>query len=199
MAGENGVRAAPGARSRPVSKSRRERHASTEPVRFLGREIRGLRRARGCTLAELAKATHLSVGYLSLLERDLATPSINALQAISRAFGVTISWFSKLERRLKPSAISWCAACDAGSTGRDCRRASQSFNRQFARASPCRCSRCFFGENHTHAGEKPASPATGASRSGSTATGFCSRQATASASRAPGRTATAIPVPTRRK
>ena len=82
-----------GARSRPVSKSRRERHGSTEPVRFLGREIRGLRRARGYTLAELAKATHLSVGYLSLLERDLATPSINALQAISRAFGVTISWF----------------------------------------------------------------------------------------------------------
>jgi transcriptional regulator with XRE-family HTH domain len=93
MAGENGVRAAPGARSRPASKSRRDRNGSSEPVRFLGREIRGLRRARGYTLAELAKATHLSVGYLSLLERDLATPSINALQAISRAFGVTISWF----------------------------------------------------------------------------------------------------------
>jgi transcriptional regulator with XRE-family HTH domain len=62
-------------------------------LRFLGREIRGLRKARGYTLAELARATQLSIGYLSLLERDLATPSINALHAISRAFGVTISWF----------------------------------------------------------------------------------------------------------
>jgi transcriptional regulator with XRE-family HTH domain len=64
-----------------------------EPVRRLGREIRGLRKARGYTLAVLAAKTELSVGYLSLLERDLATPSINALHAISRALGVTISWF----------------------------------------------------------------------------------------------------------
>jgi transcriptional regulator with XRE-family HTH domain len=62
-------------------------------VRRLGREIRGLRKARGYTLAVLAGRTDLSVGYLSLLERDLATPSINALHAISRALGVTISWF----------------------------------------------------------------------------------------------------------
>jgi len=64
-----------------------------EPVRRLGREIRGLRKARGYTLAVLAAKTDLSVGYLSLLERDLSTPSINALHAISRALGVTISWF----------------------------------------------------------------------------------------------------------
>jgi transcriptional regulator with XRE-family HTH domain len=59
----------------------------------LGREIRGLRRARGLTLARLGAQSDLSVGYLSLLERDLATPSISALHAISRALGVTISWF----------------------------------------------------------------------------------------------------------
>ena len=35
----------------------------------------------------------MSVGYLSLLERDRATPSIKALHAVSRALGVTISWF----------------------------------------------------------------------------------------------------------
>ena len=62
-------------------------------VRYLGREVRGLRKARGLTLAEVAKRSSLSVGYLSLVERDLATPSINALHAISRALGVTISWF----------------------------------------------------------------------------------------------------------
>jgi transcriptional regulator with XRE-family HTH domain len=61
--------------------------------RLIGSEIRGLRKARAVTLAELAKASGLSVGYLSLLERDLATPSIKALHAVSRALGVTISWF----------------------------------------------------------------------------------------------------------
>src|SRR5476651_2722933 len=62
-------------------------------VRYLGPEIRNLRKARGLTLAAVAQASNLSVGYLSLLERDRATPSINALHAISRALGVTISWF----------------------------------------------------------------------------------------------------------
>ena len=67
--------------------------AAVEHTRKLGREIRGLRKARGYTLAILAGKTSLSVGYLSLVERDLSTPSINALHAISRALGVTISWF----------------------------------------------------------------------------------------------------------
>lgn len=64
----------------------------SEPRR-IGGEIRGLRKARAVTLAELATASGLSVGYLSLLERDRATPSIKALHAVSRALGVTISWF----------------------------------------------------------------------------------------------------------
>jgi transcriptional regulator with XRE-family HTH domain len=66
---------------------------ASDAARKLGREIRGLRKARGDTLAVLAGKTGLSVGYLSLLERDRSTPSINALHAISRALGVTISWF----------------------------------------------------------------------------------------------------------
>ncbi|HEX3501582.1 MAG TPA: XRE family transcriptional regulator [Stellaceae bacterium] len=67
--------------------------AAGAPIRYLGPEIRNLRKARGMTLAAVAAASGLSVGYLSLLERDRATPSINALHAISRALGVTISWF----------------------------------------------------------------------------------------------------------
>jgi transcriptional regulator with XRE-family HTH domain len=67
--------------------------AESAPIRYLGPEIRNLRKARGMTLAAVATASGLSVGYLSLLERDRATPSINALHAISRALGVTISWF----------------------------------------------------------------------------------------------------------
>jgi transcriptional regulator with XRE-family HTH domain len=91
LAGRNGFRPAP--RRAQARSARGSKLDSGEAVRFLGREIRGLRKARGYTLAEVSRATRLSVGYLSLLERDLATPSINALHAISRAFGVTISWF----------------------------------------------------------------------------------------------------------
>jgi transcriptional regulator with XRE-family HTH domain len=76
--------------------------ADNAPVRHLGREIRGLRKARSLTLAAVAQASDLSVGYLSLLERDLATPSINALHAISRALGVTISWFFEAGRTPEP-------------------------------------------------------------------------------------------------
>lgn len=67
--------------------------AASDQPRLIGREIRSLRKARGVTLAELAQASGLSIGYLSLLERDRATPSIKALHAVSRALGVTISWF----------------------------------------------------------------------------------------------------------
>jgi len=67
--------------------------AAPKETRRLGREIRGLRKARGFTLAVLAKRSALSIGYLSLLERDLATPSVNSLVAISRALGVTVGWF----------------------------------------------------------------------------------------------------------
>src|SRR5512133_3552104 len=84
----------------PTSLARRPRPEPAEPsvgdtpdIQKIGREIRGLRKARGLTLTELAEKSGLSIGYLSLVERDRATPSINALHAISRALGVTISWF----------------------------------------------------------------------------------------------------------
>ena len=67
--------------------------ADQSQPRLIGSDIRGLRKARRMTLTELARASGLSVGYLSLLERDCATPSIKALHSVSRALGVTISWF----------------------------------------------------------------------------------------------------------
>jgi transcriptional regulator with XRE-family HTH domain len=69
------------------------RNNEPDQPRLIGREIRSLRKARGLTLAALAEASGLSIGYLSLLERDRATPSIKALHAVSRALNVTISWF----------------------------------------------------------------------------------------------------------
>lgn len=59
----------------------------------VGREIRLLRKARDTTIAELSRATSLSPGYLSQVERGISVPSVKALHSISRALGVTISWF----------------------------------------------------------------------------------------------------------
>jgi transcriptional regulator with XRE-family HTH domain len=59
----------------------------------VGREIRQLRKARDTTITELSAATGLSPGYLSQVERGKSNPSVKALHSISRALGVTISWF----------------------------------------------------------------------------------------------------------
>lgn len=59
----------------------------------VGLEIKQLRRARSITIADLAIATGLSSGYLSQVERGLSSPSVKALHSISRALGVTVSWF----------------------------------------------------------------------------------------------------------
>jgi transcriptional regulator with XRE-family HTH domain len=62
---------------------------------FVGSEIRSLRNARDITLQELSAATGLSIGYLSQIERNISRPTVDGLHAISRALGVTISWFFK--------------------------------------------------------------------------------------------------------
>jgi transcriptional regulator with XRE-family HTH domain len=59
----------------------------------LGRDLRGLRKARNLTLSELALIIGRSVGFISQIERGLSTPSINDLRAMARAFDVPVSWF----------------------------------------------------------------------------------------------------------
>lgn len=59
----------------------------------IGGEIKNLRKARGITLDALSEAAGLSKGYLSQIERGVSSPSVKALHSISRALGVTISWF----------------------------------------------------------------------------------------------------------
>src|SRR5215813_3972381 len=63
------------------------------PSNALGPEIKALRRTRRMTLAELSRATDLSVGHLIQAERGLSMPSIKALHSISRALDVNVSWF----------------------------------------------------------------------------------------------------------
>jgi transcriptional regulator with XRE-family HTH domain len=62
---------------------------------FSGEEVRSLRKARSITLVELSRASGLSVGYLSQIERNVSIPSVKALTDLSRALGVTIGWFFK--------------------------------------------------------------------------------------------------------
>jgi transcriptional regulator with XRE-family HTH domain len=67
--------------------------AASDAATFDGAEVRGLRKARQMPLAELARLTGLSVGYLSQVERNRSTPSVKALSAVANALGVTVGWF----------------------------------------------------------------------------------------------------------
>ena len=62
-------------------------------VPHLGRAIRARRRALDLTLKDLGERSGLSVGFLSQLERDLATPSLSALSGIAGALGVPLDAF----------------------------------------------------------------------------------------------------------
>lgn len=66
-------------------------HAIPDDARTLGADLRSLRRARGLTLQGLADVLGRSVGWLSQVERDLSSPSINDLREIARVLDVSIS------------------------------------------------------------------------------------------------------------
>lgn len=63
-----------------------------QPPAFGGR-IRDLRRKAGMTLQALADQAGISVGFLSQVERDKATPSLATLAGLASALGVEIDWF----------------------------------------------------------------------------------------------------------
>jgi transcriptional regulator with XRE-family HTH domain len=59
----------------------------------VGALIRARRRQQHMTLQELGDKAEVSVGYLSQVERDHATPSLGTLASIARALGVGIDYF----------------------------------------------------------------------------------------------------------
>jgi transcriptional regulator with XRE-family HTH domain len=59
----------------------------------VGALVRARRRQLHMTLQELGAAAAVSVGYLSQLERDLATPSLGTLTQVARALDVGIDYF----------------------------------------------------------------------------------------------------------
>jgi len=64
-----------------------------DPAVQLGERIRLLRKRQGLTLANLADKSGLSIGHISLIERNLARPSINALVNLAKSLNVTVQWF----------------------------------------------------------------------------------------------------------
>jgi transcriptional regulator with XRE-family HTH domain len=64
-----------------------------DPNAEIGAEIRGLRKAHGLTLKQLAARAGISVGYLSEIERNLTRLPIGVLKAICDVFGIHMNWF----------------------------------------------------------------------------------------------------------
>ena len=71
--------------------------AAGEPVQSVrprvGALIRARRRRLHMTLQELCDAAGISVGYLSQVERDLATPSLGTLAQIARSLDLGVDYF----------------------------------------------------------------------------------------------------------
>lgn len=59
----------------------------------IGRSVRAFRKQKGITVAELSKATGLSLGMLSKIENGMTSPSLTTLQALSHALSAPLTAF----------------------------------------------------------------------------------------------------------
>lgn len=59
----------------------------------IGEALRARRRLLHLSLAEVAERSELSIGYISLLERNLASPSLTALMRIGEVLGLELDYF----------------------------------------------------------------------------------------------------------
>ena len=59
----------------------------------VGPQVKRWRTERSLTLAQVAERSGLNVGYLSQIENDKASPSLESLAAIGAALDVPIAWF----------------------------------------------------------------------------------------------------------
>lgn len=67
----------------------------------IGARIRQIRNKNNLTLEELASRCELTKGFLSQLERNLTSPSIQTLEDIAEALGMSLSEFFKEEEEKK--------------------------------------------------------------------------------------------------
>ena len=59
-------------------------------IEDIGARLRSIRKNKGMTLTELAQQTGLSAGFLSNLERDLCSPTLEYIQRICAALDVSL-------------------------------------------------------------------------------------------------------------
>ena len=71
---------------------------------LVGAQIRRRRRERNLTLAQVADETGLNVGYLSQVENDKASPSLETLASLAAALDVPIAWFL-LDQSVAPRVV----------------------------------------------------------------------------------------------
>ncbi|KOO40380.1 helix-turn-helix domain-containing protein [Priestia koreensis] len=67
----------------------------------IGKKIKRLRLTKGLTQEELGERTDLSKGYISQLERDLSSPSLETFFSILEVLGCTPTEFFQSEERLQ--------------------------------------------------------------------------------------------------
>lgn len=60
------------------------------PNTNIGTKLRKFRNEKNVTLAELADMTNFSIGYLSNLERDLSSPTLDNIQIICQALDISL-------------------------------------------------------------------------------------------------------------
>ena len=77
-------------------------HPRRRPL--VGAQVRRRRRDRGLTLAGVAERTGLNVGYLSQVENDKASPSLETLAALADALDVPVAWFL-LDQSVAPRLV----------------------------------------------------------------------------------------------
>jgi transcriptional regulator with XRE-family HTH domain len=70
----------------------------------VGGQVRRRRRERNLTLAQVAASTGLNVGYLSQVENNKASPSLETLAALADALDVPIAWFL-LDQSVAPRVV----------------------------------------------------------------------------------------------
>ena len=71
---------------------------------LVGAQIKRRRQDRGLTLSGVAERTGLNVGYLSQVENDKASPSLETLTALADALDVPIAWFL-LDQSVGPRVV----------------------------------------------------------------------------------------------
>ena len=79
---------------------------SVESLLRVGARIRGLRRSHGLTQEELAHRSNLTKGFISQLERDLTSPSLESLLEILEALDTDIVRF--FQGRQEGTHRVWC-------------------------------------------------------------------------------------------